>query len=368
MRRALAYFILVLIVAGGFVFLGRNGTPVSERRQTPVAPFPYAVREVTVTAADGVALAGALTVPNDAGLRPAVLLLSVAGPNDRDQTFAGHKSFAVIADRLARAGVVSLRLDDRGVGGSLGDYFAASWADLADDAATALRFLKEQPGVDPARAGLAGMSEGGAIAAFASQREQAAFVMLLSAPGLPGVEALRLQFEKTLAVARVDGARAEKHRTAFDDFIRIVTRDPGAPETKRDLVAFLEGPGKALLPPYGFMPKTAAAQADLLLGPWYQSQLRFDPEAAYAPLSAPVLALGGALDPVAPPAEHLAAIERILESGDASVIRIKTIKRANHLLQPAKSGLPAEYARTEETISEEALDEIVRFARRPAGG
>jgi predicted acyl esterase len=104
------------------------------RPQTPQKPYRYDEREVTYENAAGrVKLAGTLTVPRGEGPFPAVLLISGSGPQDRDEALLGHRPFLVLADHLTRQGIAVLRVDDRGVGGSTGDWLAATMEDAAGD-------------------------------------------------------------------------------------------------------------------------------------------------------------------------------------------------------------------------------------------
>ena len=64
---------------------------------------------------------------------PAVLLITGSGVQDGDESLFGHQPFRVWADHLARAGIASLRVDDRGVGGTGGTLAEATSADLAAD-------------------------------------------------------------------------------------------------------------------------------------------------------------------------------------------------------------------------------------------
>ena len=112
--------------------------PTTARPQTPKPPFDYQVQDLTIDN------------PSEKGVRlgvhshrsqrpgpfpaPAAVLITGSGANDRDDTQFGHKPFAVIADHLARHGIAALRCDDRGVGGSTGDFTAADDADFATDA------------------------------------------------------------------------------------------------------------------------------------------------------------------------------------------------------------------------------------------
>src|SRR5262245_118582 len=104
----------------------------TRRPQTPQRPYPYEEIEVAYeNKKGGVKLAGALTVPRSRGPFPAVLLITGSGAQDRDETILEHKPFLVLADYLTRRGIVVLRVDDRGVGGSTGKTSEATSADLA---------------------------------------------------------------------------------------------------------------------------------------------------------------------------------------------------------------------------------------------
>lgn len=98
--------LVILLVAAGV-----GAQPVD----LPDGPRPYRVEEVRYPAgAEGVRLAATLTVPEGQGPFPAVALLSVSGPADRDQSLGGgRKPFLVLADYLTKRGVAVLRTDDR---------------------------------------------------------------------------------------------------------------------------------------------------------------------------------------------------------------------------------------------------------------
>src|SRR5262249_51490805 len=115
----------------------------TRRPQTPRKPYPYEELEVAYeNKKGGVKLARALTVPRSGGPFPAVLLITGSGAQDRDETILEHKPFLVLADYLTRRGIVVLRVDDRGVGGSTGKTSEATSADLADDVLAGVEFLK----------------------------------------------------------------------------------------------------------------------------------------------------------------------------------------------------------------------------------
>jgi dipeptidyl aminopeptidase/acylaminoacyl peptidase len=151
----------------GLVFKRLSTSPKLSRPQEPRRPFPYDEEEVKFAgAAPGVILAGTLTRPHGAGPFPGVILLSGSGAQDRDETLMGHKPFLVLADYLANKGIAVLRFDDRGYAHSTGDFAKATHEDFAADAEAAFNFLRKQVGIDPARVGLCGHSEGALRAAI----------------------------------------------------------------------------------------------------------------------------------------------------------------------------------------------------------
>ena len=171
------------------------------------ATLGYQVEEVRFPGgAEGVELAGTLTLPDGDGPHPAVVLLSGSGPQDRDESTrpaALIEPFALIADALTRAGIGVLRYDDRGVGGSTGDYGTATVADLTGDGRAALDYLMTRADVDPARLGVLGHSEGGLYAAtLGAEDPRVAFIVVLAPPA---VEGSRLLAEQNEAIARASG-------------------------------------------------------------------------------------------------------------------------------------------------------------------
>src|SRR5207253_7385725 len=105
------------------------------RPQNPLKPYPYKEEEITFANATAkISLAGTLTLPPGQGQFPAAILLAGSGPNDRDESLAGHRPFLVLADHLTRKGIAVLRFDKRGIGKSTGDYANATMEDFAADA------------------------------------------------------------------------------------------------------------------------------------------------------------------------------------------------------------------------------------------
>ena len=340
-----------------------------ERPQEPKPPFPYAALEVKFAGkAAGVELAGTLTVPKGQGPFPSVVLVSGSGPQNRDEELMGHKPFAVIADYLARNGIAALRYDDRGIGGSKGDFAVATTLDLADDAEAAFSFLSGRPEVDPKCAGIAGHSEGGLIAPIVAARNPSvAFLVLLAGPGLPGDRLLVAQGEALAAASGANQDRIAWSRELNKKLYAIAMKQGDAEalaaEAKKAYVDGIESSG--LLSPKE--KEEALKNADLtvrqILTPWYRTFLALDPAAYLAKVRAPVLALNGTKDLQVPWEENLAAIKSALAAGGNTGSRTVELQGLNHLFQHARTGLPDEYGTITETFAPEALSLIAEWIR-----
>lgn len=173
--------------------LERGAVQAVSRPQEPQPPFPY--RSEAVSFQNGeVTLAGTLTLPAGEGPFAAVLFITGSGPQDRDETIARHRPFLLLADTLTRAGYATLRVDDRGVGGSSGDLSRATYDDLTGDVLAGVASLRAHPAIDRERIGLFGHSEGGYLAPLAAARsDDVAFVIMMAGPAVPGEAVLRLQ-------------------------------------------------------------------------------------------------------------------------------------------------------------------------------
>jgi predicted acyl esterase len=169
--------------------LTRGEPPAPKRPQEPKPPFPYRTEEVRVPQPKGkFELAGTLTLPDGKPPFPAIVFFTGSGAQSRDQEIFGHKPFLVLADYLTRAGYATLRMDDRGVGGSGGDMRTATTLDFADDALAGVRYLQKRKEIDRKRIGLLGHSEGALVCAIAAAKapREVAFLIMLAGTGVPG--------------------------------------------------------------------------------------------------------------------------------------------------------------------------------------
>jgi len=325
------------------------------RPQDPVKPYPYREEEVSYAnkQAQGVMLAGTLTIPQEKGPFPSVLLIPGSGPHDRDETLLGHKVFLVLADYLTRKGIVVLRVDDRGVGKSTGTLAGATTADLATDAEAGVSYLKTRPEVDVHKIGLIGHSEGGLIAPMAAAHDaDVAFILLMAGPGVPGDEIL---IEQVLLISEASGAShdvAEKNATAEREVLTLVKQEKDNTVLEKHLREKLAG-------------KIPEAQIDptikQLTSPWVRYFIAYDPAPALRKVKCPVLAIDGEKDVQVPPKQNLPAIRRALEEGGNQHTEADELPGLNHLFQTAKTGLPSEYGEIEETMSPVAMEKIASW-------
>ncbi len=347
--------------------------PELPRPQTPKPPYPYLEEQVAYeNAAAGIKLAGTLTEPKTGGPFPAALLITGSGSQDRDETIFGHKPFKVIADDLTRAGVAVLRVDDRGVGGSTGSAATATSEDFAGDVRAGIAYLKSRKDIDPRRIGLIGHSEGGIIAPMvAADSPDVAFIVLMAGTGVTGE---RILYEQGALIARAEGApeatiqkTLEFQKKAFAVIKEI--KDPKSAEEKLKPIlvegyqALSEDEKKAA----GSEELWLKGQLQALNSPWMRFFLTYDPKPTLAKVHCPVLAMGGSLDLQVPAEGNLKAIGDALKAGGNKRYQIALLNGLNHLFQKAKTGGVSEYAKSEETISPEALTLMREWILRVTG-
>ena len=337
--------------------LSREVAAEPARPQEPRPPYPYTTEEVSFPSGP-VTLAGTLTVPPGDGPFPAVLLISGSGLQDRDQTVFGHRPFLVWADHLTRAGVAVLRVDDAGVGGSTPHPQPPTTADFAGDAAAGVDFLLADERIGPI--GLMGHSEGGAIAAIiASQREDAAFVVLLAGPGVPGAELLRRQNERLFESAGLPEDRRQALLALLDQLFAALTSDRDEADLRPEVEEIVRRQFEASGVPAPQQDESQVqAAVDQALDPWMRYFLAFDPRPALGAVRAPVLALNGELDLQVDGQQSMTAIAEALEAGGNRNVTLRSLPGHNHLFQRASTGRIDEYSTIEETVSPAVLDQV----------
>ena len=260
---------------------------------------PYKAEDVSVAAPKaGIALAGTLTVPERAsGVRvPAIVMITGSGPEDRDEAvsiFPGYRPFRAIADTLGRIGIASLRLDDRGVGGTPRGPSDPTSADFADDIRAALAYLRTRPEIDANKLALLGHSEGALIALMIGATDpDLAGIVLIAGSSRTGRQVSDAQVREAIRT------RLNLSGAALDS--AILANEP-------------------------------ARDAQLASSAWLRFWFDYDPRATARKVSVPVLIVQGATDTQVTPdqAEELA---NAIRAGGNRDVTVRMIPETNHLM------------------------------------
>lgn len=338
-----------------------EASPEMRREQDPVKPYPYDEEEVVYENKDaGVSLAGTLTLPITEGPFPAVLLISGSGQQNRDEEVYGHRPFLVLSDYLTRQGIAVLRVDDRGIGGSTGNFSASTTEDFVGDVLVGVEYLKGREDINPDLIGLIGHSEGALIAPLgAVQSPDVAFIVLMAGPGLTGDEIILSQSRLISEANGVPNETISKNKVLLKSIFSVLKEEKNdtiATEKIHGLIVDTLGNlSEEETQNSSYTDAAIDAEAQAFVSPWMRYFLTYDPKPALMKVKCPVLAINGEKDLQVAPEENLHAIEEALKAGGNKDYTVKELPGLNHLFQTAQTGSPTEYATIEETISPTAL-------------
>lgn len=342
----------------------------------------YSEQEVTIRYTDShgrdVTLAGTLSVPDGEASTShrAIILISGSGQQNRDEELMGHRPFKVIADYMAARGIVVLRCDDRGIGGSTGLDDSVTTLDFAEDVEAMYRYLRQQRCVNRSQIGLVGHSEGGLIAPIVASRNTAiAFVVMLAGPGMNGAQTL---IEQNEAIYRQMGyadtlvaRRINFMQEAFDATDSVMSYRQWHPEDTTGFVKMLLRAYKPIAKPYavgltkgqrdtlGVSNMGCFGFATAMATPWMQTFCRLEPADYLSQLQCPVLAVGGSKDCQVIATSNLHAIEQVCHHSQVPYTT-HIFPQMNHLFQVCETGAVEEYA----TLGQSPDEEVLRYLYR----
>ena len=390
------------------------------RYQTPKPPYAYNTRSASFSHPSGkLIFGGTLTIPNDSLYRialaanpklaatfpipskatvirrekrgdeireitdgivkyPAVLLISGSGSQDREESIADHKPFAVWADYLTRNGMAVLRVDDRGVGASKGqpEFIATTTTEsLVEDAAAALRWLKQQPDIDTNFIFIVGHSEGANIAIKVAAKEpNLRGVVSLAGMTQPGIETTIYQLrplwqkntndaetlEQLSAITRRMAQASQYHRNpaAAKKFVKDTLLKVESSKYKK-AIQYLK---KYDLPASG--KKDIEALLSTQIGesyqiPWIQYYLHFDPRPEYKSCQPALLLVQGGKDLQINPKATKALVQEMTQQGQ--YVSLLEFGNLNHLFQHTQTGEISEYFTLDETLALEVQAGVMRW-------
>jgi pimeloyl-ACP methyl ester carboxylesterase len=332
----------------------RTGQKELKRPQRPESPRPYHVEKVTFRGAGGVELTGILTRPVGKSPFPGVVLVHGSGPANRDYEIRGHRFFQVLAGYLTRHGTAVLRYDKRGVGDSEGNFASAGHKTLAQDAAAALRVLKNRPFVDAGKSGVVAHSEGGLVASRMQLRhERASFLVLLAPLAIPGYRSLPQQHARRASLAGAPGSVVDSFRLVrrrIAEAVRSATDSAGIARRVKEI----------------YRRRGASAEefrdfAESSLTASSRDFIRSVPRQWYRNLDIPVFVLYGGKDIMVEPERNADAIQAALRESATKEVTVSVIEELNHWMQPAETGRVHEIAQTDTTIAAEVLEKVTAW-------
>ena len=313
-----------------------------KRPQTPVGPFPYTTEEVTFANGD-VVLHGTLTLPEGhTAQTPALIMITGSGIQNRDEELFEHKPFAVIADALARAGIATLRYDDRGFNGYDGNLNDCTIEDFKADALAGLELLRSRF----SHVGVIGHSEGGTIAMMLAAEKQVDFAISLAGMIVSGAETLVEQNR----IALTDAGLPEE---TVNEYCRLLSEafdacNDGKPLPSADNSDLPEA-----------LKRNYQAVMAQLQTPYLSRFIAVDVRPLLPQITCPVLALNGTKDIQVNYETNLEALRNGLSGHTTDMI--KEVEGVNHIFQTCTTGRVDEYKEIEETISPDVLTTITNW-------
>lgn len=340
---------LIKQIAGTFKQMGASmpltlmpGEEKLNRPQTPKGPFPYAQEEVSFSNGEAV-LKGTLVLPEGCTRNtPVLIMITGSGLQNRDEEIYEHKPFAVIADALARAGIATLRYDDRGFGESTGDLVHCTTEDMKNDALAGIGLLRER--FD--RVGVIGHSEGGTIALMLAAENKADFIVSLAGMVVSGKETLLWQNRVSLAAAGIPAETIDSYCKALETVFDASTAGMPLPSASQfDLPAALS--------------QNLSAVMRQLSMPYLKHFVTLDVRPLLGVISCPVLALNGTKDMQVEAESNLGALRSGLPDNPCN--KLETVEGVNHMFQHCQTGMTTEYRDIEETFAPEVLETLVEW-------
>jgi pimeloyl-ACP methyl ester carboxylesterase len=274
-----------------------------------------------------VRLAGTLVVPRGRGPFPAIVFIHGSGPDSREN-YRGQAIW------FARHGVAALIYDKRGVGESSGDWRYVRFAELGDDALSAVRLLRDRSDIRRGQVGLWGGSNGGWVAPLAASRDSnVAFVITVSGAAWTPAELAKWRSVGRVRSEGFPDSIVRRVGELMDLQAALIRRDGWEHGWREYEMAFAPYRGQPWTRPMSALRNSLGDTSWFMP---YTADIDFDPIPVVQHLRVPMLALLGADDPIVPAQETA----RRLETLQKPTLTVCIIAGANHSMSPANSNQP----------------------------
>jgi dienelactone hydrolase len=315
-------------------------------------------------------LAGTFSKPMEKGKFPTAIFITGSGLQNRDEEIFGFKIFKLLSNVFLKNNIATLRMDDRGIGGSktikqnypkdtsyskidnkesnteLSE--TSTTFDYATDVEEMIKYLKGREDVDTNNLGLIGHSEG-AIVAFivASRNKDVKFVISLAGPTIRGDSLLLEQIKLLMKHQNAPDSLitdAIKAQTEIYSIIRYTKDYEKAKEILRDQakkqLAFYPEEVSTKIQ-NSMIERNIQVQIDAIRSKWFETFIDIAPIDYLVKIECPVLLLFAERDTQVPAKVN---IEHLQKNLNKSNFTIRIIPTANHLFQKCKTGQVYEYA------------------------
>jgi predicted acyl esterase len=317
---------------------------------------------------DGVELSGTLTLPDNSGKVPAVVLIHGSGPENRDLEFGEHKLFKDLAEYLSERGIVVLRYDKRGVGKSKGQFLPYDLENYKNDGIAGINYLRSIKEIDKSKIGVIGISEGGIVVQMmAYSCPNINFAVLLGSPGVWGKDFF---YSSQLAMTKAAGfnqSKIDEMTVIFNKLWPLLVKEQLNPDEENQGKVLLRGLWNYIdmdsRNDLGFIDKNVDFFFNLYRGDLVRKYYSYNPSEVLSQLKCSILALNGDKDVQAVSEVNLIAIKKALANGKSQNYKVIELKNHNHIFQICKTGKYSEYKNIQGTMSNESLSTIEKWIK-----
>jgi hypothetical protein len=291
-------------------------------------PAVFDTVDLTFNNRTGLRFTGTLYTPKASPPYPLIVIAHGSGDFKRGFTF-----YAVYGEYFAAHGIATFVFDKRGVGDSEGTYSteAVYFDSLADDLASAYRFISTHPSVIKSQSGILGISQAAWVIPQAMRQiDTIAFVVAVSAPPVSPNYSDSYQLGNRL---REEGY-AESDIENIVEYNRTISRYVGTFQGRdRALELKRRFKDETWFKKLGYNPELSPE--DTLRQPQFDHYRRaqFDPEPFWNKPSVSTLVVFGANDAHIPVDTSAKRYDQIFRRKKFTDFEIKTFANAGHLIQ-----------------------------------